>query len=88
MHIDENIEEKLNYDLAEQCSEFSYSLDNIPNGVDVTVTYDNNKNYVVEKMMLAVSPCLLQRLSTYEENQLKKNQNIQAYLLLIESSEQ
>ena len=69
-----NIEEKLNYDLMEQCNEFSYSLDNIPNGVDVTVTYDNNKNYVVEKMMLAVSPCLLQRLSTYEENQLKKNQ--------------
>ena len=70
----DNIEEKLNYDLMEQCNEFSYSLDNISNGVDVTVTYDNNKNYVVEKMMLAVSPCLLQKLTTYEENQLKKKQ--------------
>ena len=71
-----NIEDKLNNDLVEQCNEFSYSLDNVPNGVDVTVTYDNEKNYVVEKMMLAVSPCLLQRLTTYEENQLKKNQNL------------
>ena len=70
-----NIENKLNCDLAEQCNEFSYSLDNVTNGVDVTVTYDNGRNYVVEKVMLAVSPCLLQRLTTFEENQLKKNQN-------------
>ena len=67
-----NLENKLNYDLLEQCSEFSYSFDNIPNGVDVQVTYDNAKNYVVEQMMLAVSPCLLTKLSTYEENNLKQ----------------
>ena len=60
------------YELLEQCNEFSYSFDNIPNGVDVQVTYDNAKNYVVEQMMLAVSPCLLTKLSTYEENNLKQ----------------
>ena len=67
-----NIENKCNYELLEQCNEFSYSFDNIPNGVDVQVTYDNEKNLVVEEMMMAVSPCLLTKLTTYEENSLKQ----------------
>ena len=70
------IEDKINYDLIEKCNEFPYSLGgigNIQDGVDVQVTFDNNKNYVVEPMMLAVSPCLLRRISTYEENSLNKN---------------
>jgi len=67
------IGDKINYDLIEQCNEFSYSLGEIQNGVDVQVTFDNNKNYVVEPMMLAVSPCLLKKLSSYEENLLNKN---------------
>ena len=67
------IGDKINCDLIEQCNEFSYSLGEIQNGVDVQVTFDNNKNYVVEPMMLAVSPCLLKKLSSYEENLLNKN---------------
>ena len=67
-----NIENKCNYELLEQCNEFSYNFDNMPNGVDVQVTYDNEKNLVVEEMMMAVSPCLLTKLTTYEENSLKQ----------------
>jgi hypothetical protein len=67
-----NIENKCNYELLEQCNEFSYSFDNVPNGVDVQVTYDNEKNLVVEEMMMAVSPCLLTKLTTYEENSLRQ----------------
>ena len=72
------IEDKIKYDLIEKCNEFPYSLGgigDIQDGVDVQVTFDNNKNYVVEPMMLAVSPCLLRRISTYEENLLNKNRN-------------
>ena len=70
-----NFENKLNYDLIEQCNEFSYSFDNIQNiqnGVDVQVIFDNQKNYVTEPMMFSVTPCLLKSLSFYEENALKK----------------
>ena len=66
-----NFDKKLNYDLIEQCNEFSYSLDNIPNiqnGVDVQVVFDNQKNYVSEEMMLSVTPCLLKPITIYEEN--------------------
>ena len=66
-----NFDKKLNYDLVEQCNEFSYSLDNISNiqnGVDVQVVFDNQKNFVSEEMMLAVTPCLLKPITTYEEN--------------------
>ena len=66
-----NFDKKLNYDLVEQCNEFSYSLDNIPNiqnGVDVQVVFDNQKNFVSEEMMLAVTPCLLKQITIYEEN--------------------
>jgi hypothetical protein len=75
------IGDKINYDLIEKCNEFPYSLGgigDIQDGVDVQVTFDNNKHYVVEPMMLAVSPCLLGNVSTYEENLMNKNkiQNI------------
>ena len=73
------IEDKINYDLIEKCNEVPYSLGgigDIQDGVDVQVTFDNNKHYVVEPMMLAVSPCLLKNISTYEENLLNKNRNI------------
>ena len=72
------IEDKLVNSLVEQCNEFSYSFDDVQNGIDVHVTYDNNKNYVTEPMTLAVSPCLLQKLSTYEVNNLKKNYELKA----------
>ena len=72
MNYQKNIENKCNYELLEQCNEFSYSFDNVPNGVDVQVTYDNEKNLVVEEMMMAVSPCLLTKLTTYEENSLRQ----------------
>ena len=77
-----NFDQKLNYDLIEQCNEFSYSFDNIPNiqnGVDIKVIFDMQKNYVSESMMLSVTPCLLKTLSIYEENFLKEkliNNNI------------
>ena len=77
-----NFDKKLNYDLIEQCNEFSYSFDNIPNiqnGVDIKVIFDMQKNYVSESMMLSVTPCLLKTLSIYEENFLKEkliNNNI------------
>jgi hypothetical protein len=72
------IEDKINYDLIEKCNEFPYSLGgigDIQDGVDVQVTFDNNKHYVIEPMMLAVSPCLLRNIPTYEENLLNKNRN-------------
>ena len=77
MYVQVNkMEEQLLYNLTEKCNEFPYSLGglgNLQDGVDVQVTYDNNKHYVVEPMMLAVSPCLLRRVSEYDEALLKKN---------------
>ena len=77
-----NFDKKLNFDLIEQCNEFSYSFDNISNiqnGVDIKVIFDMQKNYVSESMMLSVTPCLLKTLSIYEENFLNEkllNNNI------------
>ena len=68
----QNFSEKLNFDLIEQCNEFTYSLDNMLNGVDVQVTFDPEKNYVIEPMMLSVSPCLLKPVSHYDEHILKE----------------
>ena len=68
----QNFSEKLNFDLIEQCNEFTYSLDNMLNGVDVQVTFDPEKNYVIETMMLSVSPCLLKPVSHYDEHILKE----------------
>ena len=77
MYVQVNkMEEQLLYNLTEKCNEFPYSLGglgNLQDGVDVQVTYDNNKHYVVEPMMLAVSPCLLRHVSEYDEALLKKN---------------
>ena len=77
MYVQVNkIEEQIIYNLTEKCNEFPYNLGGIGNlqdGVDVQVTYDNNKHYVVEPMMLAVSPCLIKRISEYDESLLKKN---------------
>ena len=77
MYVQVNkIEEQIIYNLTEKCNEFPYSLGGIGNlqdGVDVQVTYDNNKHYIVEPMMLAVSPCLIKRISEYDESLLKKN---------------
>ena len=73
--IVKNFDKKLNYDLIEQCNEFSYSFDNIPNmqnGVDIQVIFDNQKNFVSEEMMLSASPCLLKYISIFEENTLKQ----------------
>ena len=68
----QNFSEKLNFDLIEQCNEFTYSLDNMLNGVDVQVIFDPEKNYVIEPMMLSVSPCLLKPVSHYDEHILKE----------------
>ena len=77
MYVQVNkMEEQLLYNLTEKCNEFPYSLGglgNLQDGVDVQVTYDNNKHYIVEPMMLAVSPCLLRHVSEYDEALLKKN---------------
>ena len=70
------IEGPIIYNLSEKCNEISYSLGGIgdlQDGVDVQVVFDNNKHYVVEPMMLAVSPCLLKRVSASEEAILNKN---------------
>ena len=67
----ENIKDKLNYDLIEQCNQFTYSLDNnMLNGVDVKVSFNSEKEYVTENVMLATSPCLLKRVTSYEEHTL------------------
>ena len=74
-----NFEKKLNYDLIEQCNEFTYSFDNIKNiqnGVDIKVIFDNTKNYVSENIFLAVSPCLLKSIFSFEENIFKKKMPI------------
>ena len=74
-----NFEKKLNYDLIEQCNEFTYSFDNIQNiqnGVDIKVIFDNTKNYVIENIFLSVSPCLLKNVSSFEENIFKKKMPI------------
>ena len=74
-----NLEKKLNYDLIEQCNEFTYSFDNIKNiqnGVDIKVIFDNTKNYVSENIFLAVSPCLLKTIFSFEENIFKKKMPI------------
>jgi len=72
--VDE-IGDKMKYDLIEQCNEFTIKSEGIVNGVDVVVSYDNNRNYVTEPIMLGVSPCLLKKISTYEKNNLQKNKN-------------
>ena len=64
--------EKLKYDLIEQCNEYTYSLDNLQNGVDVQVSFDNQQNYVLEKILLSVSPCLLKIITAYNEHILKQ----------------
>ena len=64
--------DKIKYDLIEQCNEYTYSLDNLQNGVDVQVTFDNQQNYVLEQMMLSVSPCLLKIITAYNEHLLKQ----------------
>ena len=69
----DKIEDKMKYDLVEQCNVYSNSFGDMQNGVDVHVSFDNNKNYAVEQMMLAVSPCLLKKLTFYEETLLKGN---------------
>ena len=64
----ENFSEKLKYDLIEQCNQFTYGLDNnLLNGVDVKVSFNSEKEFVTEKVMLAASPCLLKRVTSYEE---------------------
>ena len=67
-----NYSEKIKYDLIEQCNEFTYSFDNMPNGVDVQVAFDSQKNLVIEPMMLSVSPCLLKTITNYDEHILKQ----------------
>ena len=66
------MEDKLKYDIIEQCNESSTNAEGIKNAVDAVVSYDNTKNMVTEAIMLAVPPCFLKQLSTYEENSLKK----------------
>jgi len=77
MYVQVNkIGEQIIYNLTEKCNEVKYSLGgvgNLQDGVDVQVTYDNNRHYIVEPMMLAVSPCLLRPISAYDESLLKKN---------------
>ena len=71
-----NFDKKLNFELIEQCNEFSYSFDNIENiqnGVDIQIIFDCQKNYVSESMMLSATPCLLKNISNYEEISLKQN---------------
>ena len=71
-----NFDKKLNFELIEQCNEFSYSFDNIKNiqnGVDIQIVFDCEKNYVSEPMMLSATPCLLKNISSYEEMALKQN---------------
>ena len=70
-----NIFEKIKFDLMEKCDELIYdinNIENIQNSVDIEVNFDPDKNYVAEKMMLSVSPCLLKPISSYDENLLKK----------------
>ena len=68
----QNFSEKLQYDLIEQCNKFSYSFENMLNGVDVKVSFDNQKNFVIEPMMLSASPCLLKKIAPYDEHILKQ----------------
>ena len=71
-----NFDKKLNFELIEQCNEFSYSFDNIENiqnGVDIQIVFDCQKNYVSESMMISATPCLLKNISNYEEISLKQN---------------
>ena len=65
----ESFSEKLKYDLIEQCNQFTYSLDNnMLNGVDVKVSFNSEKEFVTENVMLATSPCLLKRVTSYDEH--------------------
>ena len=66
----QNCSEKLKYDLIEQCNHFTYSLDNMLNGVDVKVSFNSEREYVTEDVMLAASPCLLKQVTAYEEHTL------------------
>ena len=71
-----NFDKKLNFELIEQCNEFSYSFDNIKNiqnGVDIQIVFDCEKNYVSEPIMLSATPCLLKNISSFEEMALKQN---------------
>jgi adenylate kinase family enzyme len=68
----QNFSEQLQYDLIEQCNKFSYSFENMLNGVDVKVSFDNQKNFVIEPMMLSASPCLLKKIAPYDEHILKQ----------------
>ena len=69
---------EINKDLEDNyiCNEYLYKFDNIKNGVEVELSYDNNKKYIKEKKIFCLTPCILSKLSTYEENALKsKNEN-------------
>ena len=68
------ISEKLNNDLIEQCDK--NINENFINGIDATLLYDIDKNLVVEPMALALSPCFLEKLSLEEEDLFINKQNI------------
>ena len=61
-------QKKNNYEIIEQCNEYSYSFDNYENSVEVQVIFDPQKNYVIESIIFAVAPCLLKKISPYEEH--------------------
>ena len=67
-----NLSEKIKSDLIEQCNQYTYSLDEMQNGVNVQVVFDAQKNYVSEPMILSVSPCLLKQVHPYEEHALRQ----------------
>ena len=69
------ISEKLSNDLIEICDK--NTNDNFINGIDVTVLYDIDKNLVVEPMALALSPCLLEKLSLEQEDLFINKQSIE-----------
>ena len=63
---------KNNYEIIEQCNEYSYSFANYENSVEVQVIFDPQKNYVIEPIIFAVSPCLLKKILPYEEHVLNQ----------------
>jgi hypothetical protein len=68
----ENIGDMLLNDIFEQCDSPIYYQEEMSNAVDIKVCYDNAKQLIVEPMKFAVSPCLLKKLSTFEENGLRQ----------------
>ena len=62
---------KLSNDLVERCQESIYTGKDILNGIDVKVEYNESFG---DNMKLALSPCLLNELSSEEENTLKNQQ--------------